>query len=58
MADSLGLFRKKPYVGVPHGNHVHYVPEDRDPDVPIDQFPMQEPDPGQRITPTGRIVPE
>ena len=44
------------YVEISHGNHVHYVPEDRDPDVPIGQFPMQPPGPGQRIAPDGRIV--
>ena len=56
LADALGVFRQKPYVGVPHGNHVHYVPEDRDPDVPVNNFPTQEPGPNERITPNGRVV--
>ena len=45
-----------PYVEISHGNHVHYVPEDRDPDVPVGQFPTQPPAPGQRIMPDGRVV--
>ena len=45
-----------PYLEISHGNHVHYVPQDRDPDVPVGQFPMQPPGPGQRISPTGQIV--
>lgn len=45
-----------PYVEISHGNHVHYVPKDRDPNVSVGQFPMQPPGPGQRIMPDGRIV--
>lgn len=56
VADSLGLFSSKPYTAVPHGNHVHYVPENRDPDVPLGQFPMTKPDPDEMITPEGDIV--
>jgi hypothetical protein len=57
MADTLGIFHTKPYNEVPHGNHVHYVPRDRDPSVPIGQFPTRPPGPGERITPQGQIVP-
>ena len=46
-----------PYVEVPHGDHVHYVPKDRDPDVPVGEFPTEKPGPNERITPDGRIVP-
>ena len=54
--NSLGIFDDKPYRAVPHGNHYHYVPLDRDPSVPLDAFPTNEPRPGERITPTGEIV--
>jgi hypothetical protein len=55
LADSLGYFNPKPYTAVSHGSHSHYVPHDRNPDVPIDQFPMEEPGPNERITPNGTI---
>jgi hypothetical protein len=42
---------------VPHGDHNHYVPQDRDPDVSISNFPVVYPGPGERIMPDGRIVP-
>lgn len=57
LADALGYFNQKSYSAVPHGSHNHYVPDDRDPDVPIDDFPQEEPGPGEKITPTGQIVP-
>ncbi len=57
VADSLGVFDSKPYREVPHGNHSHYVPDDRDPDIPISDFPTRPPREGERITSTGQIVP-
>ncbi|NIS38825.1 MAG: hypothetical protein GWN62_07755 [Aliifodinibius sp.] len=57
LADALGYFNPKPYTAVSHGSHVHYVPNDRDPDVSIDKFPQEEPGPREKITPTGQIVP-
>lgn len=50
-------FPDQPYIEIPHGNHVHYMPKDRNPDVPVSQFPQQPPGPNERITPDGRIVP-
>lgn len=58
LADALGYFNTKNYTAVSHGSHVHYVPKDRDPNVPISDFPQEEPAPGEKITPTGQIVPE
>jgi hypothetical protein len=55
---SLGIFDNKSYTAVPHGNHTHYVPKDRDPSVPMHNFPQQPPPPGKKISPTGEIVPE
>lgn len=54
--DSTNVFVDSPYFVVPHGNHSHYVPQDRDPSVPVHSFPMTPPRPGERITPDGRIV--
>lgn len=58
LIDSLRLFDDSPYLVVPHGNHVHYVPHDRDPAVPLDNFPTEEPRPGERIMPDGKVVRE
>lgn len=58
IADSLGVFDTKPYREVPHGNHSHFVPHDRDPNVSISDFPTRPPRKGERITPTGQIVPD
>lgn len=57
LADALGYFNPKSYTAVSHGSHSHYVPDDRDPNVPINDFPQEEPGPGEKISPTGQIVP-
>lgn len=54
--DSTGLIDKKEYTVVPHGNHNHYMPKDRDPNIPVHSFPQRLPNPGERITPQGEIV--
>ncbi len=51
-------YRNQSYEQVPHGDHVHYVPKDRDEDVPMSRFPTQAPKEGERITPDGQIVPD
>lgn len=58
LASSLGFFDKKAYTAVPHGNHTHYVPKDRNPDVPLHNFPQQPPPPGMKIAPDGQFIPE
>ncbi|MEX0680055.1 MAG: hypothetical protein WD097_01620 [Balneolales bacterium] len=58
LADSLGFFDKRPYREISHGNHSHYVPNDRDPNMSISDFPTRPPREGERITPYGQIVPE
>lgn len=58
LADSMGTFNDKPYIEVTHGNHIHYVAKDRDPDVSVGQFPTRPPGPNERITPQGQIVPK
>lgn len=50
-------YRGQPYEEIPHGDHTHYVPKDRDPNVPIGQFPTRRPGANERITPQGEIVP-
>lgn len=51
-------YRGQRFEQVPHGDHVHYVPKERDTDVPISRFPTQKPGPNERITPDGRVVPK
>ena len=50
-------YRNQPYAEIPHGDHVHYVPKDRNEEVPIGRFPTRPPEPDERITPDGEIVP-
>jgi hypothetical protein len=56
VVDSLKIFDDSPYVIVSHGNHVHYLPHDRDKSVPLDAFPTEKPRPGERIMPNGQVV--
>ena len=57
LLSALDPFGDKGYVGISHGDHTHYVPEDRDPDVSISNFPGTPPGPNERILPDGRVVP-
>lgn len=50
-------YRNERFGEIPHGDHVHYVPKDRNPDVPVNRFPTQKPDKDERITPDGNVVP-
>ncbi|MEM9663326.1 MAG: hypothetical protein AAF970_00240 [Bacteroidota bacterium] len=45
------------YLEVPHGNHSHFVPRDRDPNVPLHRFPTSPPGPNERILPNAEVVP-
>lgn len=54
--ESIDPFGDKPYLEISHGDHVHYVPENRDPKVSISNFPTQRPGPNEIITPEGRVV--
>lgn len=58
LISALGMFDDDLYTAVPHGNHVHYVPKDRDPSVPLHNFPQELPPPGMKIASDGSIVPE
>ena len=53
----LDPFGGKEYAEVSHGNHVHFVPKDRDPEVSISNFPTSAPGPNERILPNGQVVP-
>jgi len=57
MVEVIDPFGGEPYIAIPHGDHVHYVPENRNPNVPLSSFPTTKPRPGERITPTGQVVP-
>lgn len=48
----------QPYQEVPHGDHVHYVPKDRDRNVPISNYPTVRPGPDEVILPGGEVVPK
>ena len=54
--DALHLFDDAEYVEVPHGSHSHFVPRDRDPNVPLENFPSVPPRPNERIMPNGEVV--
>jgi hypothetical protein len=53
---AVNQFADQPYMEVPHGDHVHYVPKDRDDAVPLSDFPTQPPAENERILPDGRVV--
>lgn len=55
MREVLFPFRGQDYLEISHGDHSHYVPKDRDPDVSISNFPTSPPGPGERILPDGRV---
>lgn len=57
MREVINPYRNQRFGEIPHGDHVHYIPKDRNPDVPIGRFPTQKPDEDERITPDGRVVP-
>ena len=57
MRQVLNPFGDREYAEIPHGNHSHFVPKDRDPNVPLSSFPTRPPGPNERILPDGRIVP-
>lgn len=50
-------YRGQRFEKIPHGDHVHYVPKDRNPDVSVSRFPTRKPDADERITPDGEVVP-
>lgn len=56
LRDVLYPFRDQRYVEISHGNHVHYLPKDRNENVPVSSFPMRAPGPNERITSDGDIV--
>jgi hypothetical protein len=54
--EMINPFPGQPYMEVPHGDHVHYVPKDRNPDQRLSDFPTTPPGPNERIMPNGQIV--
>lgn len=58
LLEAIDPYGDQPYIEITHGNHVHYVPHDRDPKVSIGKFPQFPPGPDEIITPEGRIVPK
>ena len=58
MREVLDPYGEKGYMEISHGDHSHYVPPDKDPNVSVSNFPQSPPGPNERITPDGRIVPK
>ncbi len=58
MGEVLDPYGEKGYMEINHGDHKHYVPEDRDPNVSISAFPTSPPGPNEKILPNGQIVPK
>ena len=54
--EMINPFPGQPYMEVPHGDHVHYVPKDRNPDQRLSDFPTVRPGPNERILPNGQVV--
>lgn len=49
-------YRDTRYRRIEHGDHYHYFPPNREKDIPLSRFPSQPPEPGEKITPTGKVV--
>ncbi|NNF56948.1 MAG: hypothetical protein HKN04_01795 [Rhodothermaceae bacterium] len=56
-ASDRGVISPTGYVGISHGSHTHYVPNDWNGDVPLSNFPSTPPPPGMTVGPTGEIIP-
>ena len=56
LVDALNLFSTQEVTGISHGNHVHYVPLERDEGVDLGQCPQQPPGPNELLTPQCQIV--
>ena len=54
--DTQGCFDKRPYRGISHASHTHYVPLDWDGSVSVSQFPQRPPGPCERITQQGQFA--
>lgn len=57
MWEVVNPYRGQRFEKIPHGDHVHYLPKDRNEDVSVSRFPTRKPESGERITPTGEVVP-
>ncbi len=57
MWEVINPYRGQRFEKITHGDHVHYLPKNRNPDVPASEFPMQKPAKDERITPDGKVVP-
>lgn len=57
LMNAIDPYDERGYVAIPHGDHSHWVPRDRDPNVSISSFPVVAPGPNERILPDGRVVP-
>lgn len=58
MRPVLDPYGEKGYMEISHGDHTHYLPRDRDPNVSVSNFPTTPPGPNERILPDGRVVPK
>jgi len=58
MQTVLDPYGEKGYMEISHGDHTHYLPPDRDPNVSVSNFPTTPPGPNERIAPDGRVVPK
>lgn len=56
-ASETGVRNPKGYLGISHGSHTHYVPNDWDGEPPISNFPTTPPPPGQTVGPNGQYIP-
>ena len=56
-ASETGVRSPRGYVGVSHGSHTHYVPNDWDGTPSISDFPTTPPDPGFTVDASGAVVP-
>lgn len=56
-ASERGVVSPKGYIGISHGSHTHYVPNDWNGEQPLSNFPTTPPPPGQTVGPDGAFIP-
>lgn len=56
LVDALDLFSSKNWGEIPHGNHSHYVPNDRDDNVSVSNCPQRPPGDNEMLSSQCQLI--